>query len=45
MRAQAYPGEDPSTLKTPDQVTDVFVQAARKDFTETGQLLFAQQQK
>lgn len=43
MRAQAYPGEDPSTLKTPDAVTDVFVRAASTAYTETGQLLFAQE--
>jgi NAD(P)-dependent dehydrogenase (short-subunit alcohol dehydrogenase family) len=42
MRMQAYPGEDPNTLKTPDQVTDIFVEAASARFTDTGQILFAQ---
>jgi len=41
MRTQAYPGEDPKTLATPDQVTDVFVRAASPAFTETGQILHA----
>ena len=42
MRAQAFPGEDPKTLRTPEEITDVFVQAARADYSETGQLLLAQ---
>jgi NAD(P)-dependent dehydrogenase (short-subunit alcohol dehydrogenase family) len=41
MRAQAYPGEDPATLPTPDAITDVFVQAARADFTSNGEILTA----
>ncbi len=28
MRADAYPGEDPETLPTPDEITDVFVELA-----------------
>jgi NAD(P)-dependent dehydrogenase (short-subunit alcohol dehydrogenase family) len=28
MRAQAYPGEDPDTLKTPESITDCFVDLA-----------------
>lgn len=31
MRKKAYPAEDPSTLRTPDQVTDVFVYLASDD--------------
>jgi NAD(P)-dependent dehydrogenase (short-subunit alcohol dehydrogenase family) len=41
MRTQAFPGEDPQTLPTPDAVTDVFVRAASPAFTETGQTLQA----
>jgi len=42
MRAKAYPGEDPKSLPTPDQVTDIFVKAASPSFMETGQTLQAQ---
>ena len=28
MRASAYPGEDPKTLKKPDEITDIFVDLA-----------------
>ena len=28
MRAEAFPGEDPKTLKTPDDITDMFVDLA-----------------
>ncbi len=31
MRAQAFPGEDPMSLVTPDDVTDIFVQLAAID--------------
>lgn len=42
MRAQAYPGEDPSTLVTPDQITDVFVDLAEASYTKTGEIVNAQ---
>jgi NAD(P)-dependent dehydrogenase (short-subunit alcohol dehydrogenase family) len=42
MRAAAFPGEDPMTLKTPDQITDVFVRLVSPDLTETGQVFNAQ---
>jgi NAD(P)-dependent dehydrogenase (short-subunit alcohol dehydrogenase family) len=42
MRALAYPGEDPKTLPSPETVTDIFVRAASREFTETGQILEAQ---
>lgn len=37
MRAQAYPGEDPLTLKTPEQITGVFVELASADCTRHGE--------
>lgn len=36
MRAKAYPGEDPNTLKTPDVVADRLVEILDSDF-ETGE--------
>jgi NAD(P)-dependent dehydrogenase (short-subunit alcohol dehydrogenase family) len=42
MRAQAYPGEDPSTLVTPDKITDVFVDLAEASCTKTGEIVNAQ---
>jgi len=35
MRARAFPGEDPATLKTPDDVAAAMVEMLREDF-ETG---------
>ena len=42
MRAAAMPGEDPMTLKTPDQITDVFVELADAASTRHGELIEAQ---
>ena len=42
MRAQAFPGEDPMTLVTPQDVTDVFVQLAALDCISHGAILIAQ---
>ena len=39
MRAEAYPGEDQSKLRTPEQVAEAFVPLAMPDFTETGQVI------
>jgi NAD(P)-dependent dehydrogenase (short-subunit alcohol dehydrogenase family) len=39
MRAEAFPGEDPETLKTPDDVTDLFVELAEAKCTRNGELL------
>ncbi len=36
MRAQAFPGEDPSTLTPPEEITDIFVTLASAGFTESG---------
>ena len=38
MRAKAYPGEDPSTLKTPEEVAQAIVELVASDF-ETGHRL------
>ena len=39
MRAEAYPGEDPSKLPTPEQVAEAFISLAMADFAETGQTI------
>jgi NAD(P)-dependent dehydrogenase (short-subunit alcohol dehydrogenase family) len=38
MRAEAYPGEDPATLRRPEEVTGIFVRLAMPEFEATGQL-------
>ena len=38
MRAQAFPGEDPMTLETPDQVAEVIVALCLPSMHETGKL-------
>ena len=38
MRARAFPGEDPATLKPPSAVADALVKALKRDF-ETGERL------
>jgi NAD(P)-dependent dehydrogenase (short-subunit alcohol dehydrogenase family) len=38
MRAEAYPGEDPATLPTPDAVTGIFVSLATVENEATGQI-------
>ncbi len=42
MFATAFPGADLKTMAQPDQITDIFVTAARADFDQTGQILSAQ---
>jgi NAD(P)-dependent dehydrogenase (short-subunit alcohol dehydrogenase family) len=42
MRAQAFPGEDPATLPTPDQIAEHFVALASTDFDGNGQTVKAQ---
>ena len=37
MRAKAFPGEDPQTLKPPEDLTDLFVELAEASYTLTGQ--------
>jgi len=41
MRASAYPGEDPDTLPTPEDVTEPFVRLARADYTGNGEVVKA----
>lgn len=41
MRAEAYPGEDPQTLPTPESITDVFVDLAASDCTRHGEIVDA----
>jgi NAD(P)-dependent dehydrogenase (short-subunit alcohol dehydrogenase family) len=38
MRVQAYPGEDPATLKTPEDVAEAFVRLAEPACTDNGRL-------
>jgi NAD(P)-dependent dehydrogenase (short-subunit alcohol dehydrogenase family) len=38
MRAQVFPGEDPTTLDTPDQVAEFIVPMCAPEWTETGKL-------
>jgi NAD(P)-dependent dehydrogenase (short-subunit alcohol dehydrogenase family) len=38
LRALAFPGEDPATLRQPDEVTDMFVTLAEPAFDRTGEL-------
>lgn len=42
MRAQAYPGEDPLTLKTPEEVTEAFVELAEPACALHGETVDAQ---
>jgi NAD(P)-dependent dehydrogenase (short-subunit alcohol dehydrogenase family) len=38
MRAKAFPGENPDSLKSPDHVVETFVQLAMADCTDNGKL-------
>ena len=38
MRAKAFPGEDPSTVPTPDDIAGRFIDLAAPELTETGQV-------
>jgi NAD(P)-dependent dehydrogenase (short-subunit alcohol dehydrogenase family) len=42
MRAKAYPGEDPQSLKTPDEIVEPFVTLATAAFTGNGEVVKAQ---
>lgn len=42
MRAQAFPGEDPSTLKTPDEIAEIFVALAEPACQKNGEIVNAQ---
>jgi NAD(P)-dependent dehydrogenase (short-subunit alcohol dehydrogenase family) len=39
MRAEAYPGEDQKTLRTPEEAAETFIRLAMPDWTETGQII------
>ena len=39
MRAQAFPGEDPETLKSPEAITGLFVELAEASCTLNGEIL------
>lgn len=39
MRAEAYPGEDPSTIKTPEQVAKAILCLARDDVAVSGEIV------
>ena len=41
MRAAAYPGEDPMTLRTPEEIMDPFVRLARADYSGNGEVVKA----
>ncbi len=41
MRAQAYPGENPDTVKAPEDITDLFVQLAEPACALTGEIIDA----
>ena len=43
MRAEAFPGEDPNTLATPDEITERFVELAEASYGESGAKLFVRQ--
>ena len=38
MRAQAFPGEDPATLRAPEDITPTFVRLAEPACTDNGRL-------
>ncbi|MGA0314075.1 MAG: SDR family NAD(P)-dependent oxidoreductase [Alphaproteobacteria bacterium] len=42
MRAEAYPGEDPSTVLAPSQISDIFVKLGSSDFKGNGETHLAQ---
>ena len=39
MRAEAYPGEDQSTLRQPEELTEIFVKLASPDWTAMGEIV------
>ena len=41
MRAEAFPGEDPMTIKTPEYVADQIVELALPSFTVNGETIQA----
>jgi NAD(P)-dependent dehydrogenase (short-subunit alcohol dehydrogenase family) len=43
MRAEAFPGEDPASLRPPEAITDLFVDMASPQWTTTGEIVRAYQ--
>ena len=41
MRTEAYPGEDPGSIKTPEQITDLFVELAEPACARNGEIVDA----
>ena len=41
MRAQAMPGEDPQTLKPPEEISELFVELAELDCGRNGEVIRA----
>lgn len=41
MRAEAFPGEDPATLRTPDSIVESFIALAAPDLQKTGEVVIA----
>ncbi|WP_282609620.1 SDR family NAD(P)-dependent oxidoreductase [Pelagibius sp. Alg239-R121] len=39
MRAKAFPGEDPETLRTPEEITELFVELASADCQRNGEIV------
>ena len=39
MRAQAFPGEDPMSLRAPEEITDAFVELASADCQKNGEIV------
>jgi NAD(P)-dependent dehydrogenase (short-subunit alcohol dehydrogenase family) len=39
MRAEAYPGEDQSTIQQPEDLAEIFVQLASPEWTATGEIV------
>lgn len=39
MRAQAFPGENPETLRTPEQIAPAFLPALLPDYEKTGEII------
>lgn len=39
MREKAFPGEDPMTLRAPEEITDAFVELASPDCTRNGEIV------
>jgi NAD(P)-dependent dehydrogenase (short-subunit alcohol dehydrogenase family) len=39
MRAKAFPGEDPATLRSPEEITDLFVELAEASCTRNGEIV------